>query len=129
MKISLVPVVDIRFDNYCGRCSRRFGGGNILVGVGLNLSCDWRVRSSDSVPLGIVVDNPDQDSRHVPTDPYAGLVGDLKSLQVRSMEMSAQIFETPRREPMVELWMVVVESFYLLMGVALGKGYGPDKSR
>ena len=33
--------------------------------------------------------------------------------------MSTQIFETPRREPMVELWMIVVESFDLLMGVAL----------
>ena len=33
--------------------------------------------------------------------------------------MSAQIFETPRREPMVELWMIVVESFDLLMGELL----------
>ena len=33
------------------------------------------------MPLGIVVDNPDQDSGHVSTDPFAGLVGNLKSLQ------------------------------------------------
>ena len=89
IKISLVLVADIRVGNCCSRCSRRFGGGNFLVEVGLKLFCDWRVRSSDSVPLGIVVDNPGQDSGHLPTDPYAGLVGNLKSLQVRSMKMSA----------------------------------------
>ena len=55
------------------------------------------------MPLSIVVDNPDQDSGHLPTDPFAGLVGNLKSLQARSMKMSAQLFVTPRCLPMVEL--------------------------
>ena len=42
MKISLVLVADIRVGNCCVRCGRRFGGGNFLVEVGLNHSCDWR---------------------------------------------------------------------------------------
>ena len=112
-------VADIRVNNCCGRCSRNCGGGHFLVEVGLKLSCDWRVRSSASVPLGIVVDNPDQDSGHLPTDPFAGLFGCLKSLQARSMKMSAQLFVTPWREPMVELWVIVVESSELIKVVAL----------
>ena len=51
------------------------------------------------MPLGIVVDNPDQDSRNLPTDPFAGLFGYLKSLQARSMKISAQLFVTPRCLP------------------------------
>ena len=119
MKISLILVADIRVGNCCVRCGCRFVGGNFLVEVGLDLSCDWRMRSFASVPLGIVVDNPDQDSGHLPTDPYAGLFGCLKSLQARSMKMSAQLFVTPWREPMVELWVIVVESSELIKVVAL----------
>ena len=33
--------------------------------------------------------------------------------------MSAQIFETPWREPMVELWLIVVESSESMKAVAL----------
>ena len=33
--------------------------------------------------------------------------------------MSAQLFVTPWREPMVELWVIVVESFELIKVVAL----------
>ena len=80
MKTSLVLVADFRVGNWCSRCNRKLGGRNFLVEVGLKLYCDWRVRSSVSVPLGIVVDNPDQDSGTLPTDPFAGLFGYLKSL-------------------------------------------------
>ena len=71
------------------------------------------------MPLGIVVDNPDQDSGHLPTDLFAGLVGNLKSLQAKSMKMSAQLIVTPRCLPMVELLTIVVESFGLIKVVAL----------
>ena len=71
------------------------------------------------MPLGIVVDNPDQDSGTLPTDPFAGLFGYLKSLQARSMKISAQLFVTPRCLPMVELLTIVVESFGLVKVVAL----------
>ena len=71
------------------------------------------------MPLGIVVDNPDQDSGDLPTDPFAGLYVYLVSLQARSMKMSAQVFETPWREPMVELWLIVVESSDAVVVVAL----------
>ena len=71
------------------------------------------------MPLGIVDDTSDRDSGHLPTDPFAGLVGNLKSLQARSMRMSAQLFVTPWREPMVELWVIVVESSELIKVVAL----------
>ena len=95
MKISMVLVSDFRVGNCCGRCIRKFGGGNFLVEVGLKLSCDWRTRSSASMPLGVVVENPDQDSGQLPTDPFAGLLFCLKSLQARSMKISAQVFVTP----------------------------------
>ena len=71
------------------------------------------------MPLGIVVDNPDQDSGTLPTDPFAGLFGYLKSLQVRSMKISAQLFVTPRCLPMVELLTIVFEGFELIKVVAL----------
>ena len=66
------------------------------------------------MPLGIVDDTSDRDSGHLPTDPFAGLVGNLKSLQARSIRTSTQLFETPRRGPMVQLWKIVFESFDLL---------------
>ena len=119
LKISLVLVADIRVGICCIRCSRNCGGGNFLVEVGLKLSCDWRVRSPASVLLGIVADNPDQGSGHLPTDPFAGLVGNLGSLQARSMKMPAQVFVTPWREPMVELCLIVVESSEWIKVVAL----------
>ena len=71
------------------------------------------------MPLGIVDDTSDRDSGHLPTDPFAGLVGNLKSLQARSMKISAQVFVTPWREPMVELWLIVVESSDSVVVVAL----------
>ena len=71
------------------------------------------------MPLGIVDDTSDRDSGHLPTDPFAGLVGNLKSLQARSMKMSAQLLATPRCLPMVELLTIVVESFELRKVVAL----------
>ena len=71
------------------------------------------------MPLGIVVDNLDQDSGTLPTDPFAGLFGYLKSLQARSMKMSAQLLATPRCLPMVKLLTIVVESFELRKVVAL----------
>ena len=80
------------------------------------------------MPLGIVVDNPDQDSGNLPTDPFAGLFGYLKSLQARSMKISAQLFVTPRCLPMVELLTIVVESFELMKVLALivdTPGLGP----
>ena len=83
MEISLVLVADYRVGNWCSRCSRKVGGENFLVEVGLNLSCDWRLRSSEFVPLGIGDDIPDRDSGYLPTDPFAGLVGNLESLQAR----------------------------------------------
>ena len=83
MKISLVLVADILVGNCCSRCSRNCGGVIFLVDVGLNLSCDWRLRSFYFVPLGIGDDTSDRDSGHSPTDPFAGLVGNLESLQAR----------------------------------------------
>ena len=71
------------------------------------------------MPLGFVVETPDQDSGHLPTDPFAGLVVNLKSLQARSMKMFPQLFETSRRVPMVELLKIVVESFDSVVVVAL----------
>ena len=71
------------------------------------------------MPLGIVGDTSDRDSGHLPTDPFAVLVGNLKSLQARSMKMSAQVFVTPWREPMVELCLIVVESSEWIKVVAL----------
>ena len=85
----------------------------------MKLYCDWSVRSSASAPLGIVVDNPDQDSGTLPTDPFARLFGYLKSLQVRSMKISAQLFVTPRCLPMVELLTIGFEGFELIKVVAL----------
>ena len=65
------------------------------------------------------MDNPDQDSGDLPTDPFAGLYVFLGSLQARSMKMSAQLLVTPRCLPMVELLTIVVESFELRKVVAL----------